>query len=566
MTSVFIFRRDLRLQDNTALIKAIRDGYKVLPIFVFTPEQILTNKNSYFSHPAVQFMCESLIDLNDSLKKYQSQLHLFYGNNIDVLEAISKKLTIQAVYFNEDYSVYAKKRDKDIINWCKQKNILCQTTEDYGLLPLKDGLLKDERPYMVLAQFYKKIMKEIIIRTVDTFKFKNSYFIKDSFPLQITTDTIHTYYEANPQIAIHGGRSLALQGLKRLEQLKNYQEERDYPALHKTSMMSPHLKFGTVSIREMYWTIEKLFGRTHGLIRELIFRDFYLKIYALQPKLQRGTALHKHFDEAIPWSYDKKLFKAWTEGLTGYPLVDAGMRELNTTGHQHNRIRMLCGSVLTKYFLIDWRWGLKYYYTHLVDADIYSNTAGWGFVSSTGPDGVPYFRAPFNPFIQSEKFDKEVVYIQQWVPELKDVSPKDIHHWFDPEVRSKYPNVDYPAPVINHKEASARALKTFKEAYEKKFQKDGGRYTSPPKAPSFRNMNLSQGIGSIKTAQEKELVKEELKHKEKKSLFQKKDINGEEKFEDELYNTNEQHKEDIKNFLLGFSQNEDKSGKYLVSA
>ena len=554
MTTVFIFRRDLRLQDNTALIQAIQNGYKILPIFVFTPEQILKNKNSYFSHPAVQFMCESLIDLNEQLQKYGSQLHIFYGNNIEVLETISYKIAIQAVYFNEDYSVYAKKRDKDILKWCQQKNILCQTKEDYGLLPLQEGLLNGERPYMILSQFYKKIMKEITIRTVDTFKFKNSYFIKDSFPLQISTDTTHTYYDTNPQIAIHGGRHLALQGLKRLSNLKEYNKERDYPALHKTSMMSPHLKFGTVSIREMYWAIEKLFGKTHGLIRELIFRDFYLKIYALQPKLQRGTALHKYFDEAIPWSYDKKLFKAWTNGLTGYPLVDAGMRELNTTGHQHNRIRMLCGSVLTKYFLIDWRWGLKYYYTHLVDADIYSNTAGWGFVSSTGPDGVPYFRAPFNPFIQSEKFDKEAVYIQQWVPELKDVSPKDIHHWFDPEVRSKYPNVHYPAPIINHKEASARALKTFKEAYEKKFQKDGGRGL-PPKAPSFRNFDLGQGIGLKKSAQEKEQLKNKQKNKDKKSLFQQQDIQSQEDdFDNELYN--EKRKEAVKNFLLGFSTNE----------
>lgn len=558
MTAVFIFRRDLRLQDNTTLIQAIKDGYTILPIFVFTPEQILKNKNSYFSHPAVQFMCESLKDLNEQLKKYQSQLHLFYGQNIDVLESISKKISIQSVYFNEDYSIYARKRDKEIKSWCEKKQILCQTKEDYGLLPLTEGLLNDERPYMVLAQFYKKIMKEITIRSVDMFKFKKEHFMHNSFPLQVSIEHIDTYYDSNANLAIHGGRTLGLQGLKRLEKLKDYQKERDYPALHKTSMMSPHLKFGTVSIREMYWAIEKLYGKEHGLIRELIFRDFYLKIYALQPKLQRGEALHKYFDKALPWSYDKKLFKAWSEGLTGYPLVDAGMRELNTTGHQHNRIRMLCGSVLTKYFLIDWRWGLKYYYTHLVDADIYSNTAGWGFVSSTGPDGVPYFRAPFNPFIQSSKFDKEAEYIKQWIPELKDVAPKDIHNWFDSEVRSKYSNIKYPSPIVNHKEASARALKVFKDAYEKKFQKDGGRGL-PPKAPSFRNLNITQGVASKKIAEAKTMLEEKIKQGQLNNLLKPKDTEGEGDFDNELYTNNQEHKDKIQEYLFGFSQKETNS-------
>lgn len=470
MSALFIFRRDFRLEDNTALIQAIQDGFKIIPIFVFTPEQIDKKKNPYFSNNSVQFMCESLVDLNEQLHKLGSELHMFYGDNVAILEKIAKEHPFEAIYFNEDYSVYAKKRDLAIQKWCEHKNIPIVTKEDYGLLPLKDGLLNGERPYMILAQYYKKVMKEYKIKNVATYKIQKNHFSNIKFTFQLPIEKIASFYEPNPSLAIHGGRTLGLQALKRLSTLKNYQTERDFPALHKTSMMSPHLKFGTVSVREMYWEIENLFGKEHGLIRELVFRDFYMKIYALQPNLQRGTALYKALDEAIPWSYDTALFNKWKKGLTGYPLVDAGMRELNTTGHQHNRIRMLCGSVLTKYFLIDWRWGLKYYYTHLVDADIYSNTAGWGFVSSTGPDGVPYFRAPFNPFIQSSKFDKEAEYIKYWIPELKDVPAKDIHQWFDPTVRAKYPSIDYPEPVIDHKVASARALKTFKEAFEKKFK------------------------------------------------------------------------------------------------
>jgi len=466
MTAVFLFQRDLRLNDNTTLLHAMKEGAKIIPVFIFTPEQINPSKNPYFSPPAVQFMCESLTDLNQQLAKVGSHLNIFYGEHSDVLTQIYKEHPFQTIYSNEDYSVYATKRDATIRKWCvAHGGIQFIQKEDYGLLPLKDGLLEGVRPYMVLSQFYKRILKENTIRDVATTRPTKQGFSALSFNHALPFSKMASFYQENPALAIRGGRARGLLGLKRLNQLKDYEEGRNFPALGKTSLMSPHLKFGTVSIREMYWAIVKLFGKDHGLIRELVFRDFYMKIYALRPELQRGTALHAALDKAIHWSYDKHLFQQWADGLTGYPLVDAGMRELNVSGHQHNRIRMLCASVLSKYFLIDWRWGLKYYYTHLVDADIYSNTAGWGFASSTGADAVPYFRAPFNPFIQSNKFDKEAEYIKHWVPELKEVDAKDIHKWFDPLVREKYKDLTtYPAPIIDHKEASARAVKVFKAA------------------------------------------------------------------------------------------------------
>jgi deoxyribodipyrimidine photo-lyase len=467
--ALFLFHRDLRLPDNTSLIQAIRDGYEILPVFIFPPEQIDPKKNSYFSHPSVQFMCESLVDVDKQLQEVQSRLHLFKGQNLEVLNKIYTALPFDAIYFNQDYSKYATKRDQEIASWCTSKKISCIQQEDYGLLPLHEGLLEEKRPYLILAQYYKRVLAKHNIREVDTFSMKKGIYLKHHFSFEFPISEITSLYTETPQLAIHGGRTLGKKMLQTIRTLKHYKEERDFPALGKTTKASPHLKFGTISVREMYWTIEKLFGKDHAIIRELVFRDFYMKIYALRPELQRGIALYDALDKKVPWSYDKKLFQAWTDGKTGYPLVDAGMQELNITGHQHNRIRMLCGSVLTKYFLIDWRWGLKYYYTHLVDADIYSNTAGWGFVSSTGPDGVPYFRAPFNPFIQSKKFDKEAVYIKKWIPALEKVAAKDIHHWFDPMVRAKYPDVSYPAPVIDHKEASARALTVFKKAFAEKY-------------------------------------------------------------------------------------------------
>lgn len=461
--ALFLFRRDLRLEDNTALLAAIQDGYKIIPCFVFPPEQILPDKNPYFSNAAVQFMCESLEDLS---KRMDDKLVFLHENHIEALEHIHRALPFDAVYFNEDYSVYARKRDATIRTWCDKRSIKCVTHEDYGLLPLYDGLLDKEtmRPYKVLSQFYKKIQNTYEIRPPSSISLSK---IKQALvDIHLSTDvrSFRKFYVENPEVALRGGRAAAERRLSALRDLKDYKTARDFPALKKTTLLSPYIKFGVLSIREVYWAIRNALGKDHALIRELVFRDFYLKIYALQPELQRGKALHDALDKNIPWSYDKKVFKAWTQGRTGFPIVDAGMRELNATGHQHNRVRMICSSVLTKYFLIDWRWGLKYFYTHLIDADIFSNTAGWGFSSSTGPDAVPYFRAPFNPFIQSKKFDPNAAYIKQWVPELKDVAPKDIHKWFDPAVRAKY-QVTYPAPIIDHKEASHRAIKVFKEAF-----------------------------------------------------------------------------------------------------
>ena len=463
--AIFLFHRDLRLQDNTSLIQAIEDGYIILPIFIFPPEQIDSKKNKYFSNSAVQFMCESIEDLQHQLKEYKTSLHCFEGSNISILTQLYKQCPFAALYSNLDYSFYAKKRDKEINEWCISHNILFIQKEDYGLIPLYQGLVDENKPYSIFSAFYKRMLTKETIPSVHYIDFNKNNFYNLDFSLKNKVKYIHKFYDHNPYLAIKGGRKNGQFMLKHVTQLSLYEELRNYPALEYTSKASPHLKFGTVSIREMYWTILDKFGKNHGLIRELFFREFYLKIYGINPALQQGVALHDKLDKNIPWAYDKTLFSLWTEGKTGYPIVDAGMRELNITGFQHNRLRMICGSVLTKYFLIDWRWGLKYYYQHLVDADIYSNTAGWGFVSSTGPDAVPYFRAPFNPFIQSKKFDIDTEYIKKWIPELREVNPKDIHKWYDPNIREKYQHIKYPSPIMSHEMASKRALEIFKKAF-----------------------------------------------------------------------------------------------------
>ena len=465
MTSLFLFHRDLRVEDNTALIKACKESDHVILAFIFPPEQIDKVQNKYFSHAAVQFICESL-------REIPMNIHIFTGDNVATLDQIHRSTLFSKLYQNEDYSVFAKNRDAAIKQWCDLKNVEYVTCEDYGLFPLSEGLLPENRPYTVLAQFYKRYLKELHVREVDRYKIPKNKLIVQTLAGELKASDMHDLYIHNPDIAQKGGRSNALKVLKSLATFDKYKDTRDYPALvNGTTNASAHLRFGTISIREYYWKcVERFHTRDHPLIRELIFRDFYLKIYALNPKLQRGTAFHSDLDANIPWTYDKKIMRKWQEGNTGFPMVDAGMRQLHTTNWCHNRVRMLVASVATKYFLLDWRDCARYFYTQLVDADTFSNTAGWGWASSTGVDATLYFRAPFNPFLQSKKFDKDAVYIKRYVPELQHVAPSDIHKWYDPAIRDKYPDISYPPPIIDYKEASARALKVFKEAAAKTYK------------------------------------------------------------------------------------------------
>lgn len=458
-SALFLFHRDLRLNDNTAFLRAMRECDQVAIAFIFPPEQIDPERNPHFSNGAVQFMCESLRDLDE---QSGGKLALYRGENVATLARIHAKFPFTALYQNEDYSVYARKRDADIQRWCALKNIEYVHAEDYGLFPLRNGLVDGERPYTVLAQFYKRYLKTLEVRRPVSAQKSRDKLVK----LRDDDVDVSSLYKKNSMIAEHGGRKEAMKIVGRLKSFASYAKTRDYPANDaSTTRISAHLKFGTISVREFYWACVRAFAtRDHPLIRELIFREFYMKIYALRPELQRGTAFHAELDAAIPWNYDRKAMTAWRTGTTGFPLVDAGMRQLVATNWCHNRVRMLVASVATKYLLLDWRDCAKFFYTQLVDADTYSNTAGWGWASSTGVDALLYFRAPFNPFIQSKKFDPDAVYIKRWVPELRDVATKDIHKWFDPKVRAKYAELDYPAPIVDHKEASARAVAEFKKA------------------------------------------------------------------------------------------------------
>lgn len=451
-----LFHRDLRLTDNTALTAAVKSG-KVLPVFIFPPEQIKQD-NPYFSHPAVQFMCESLEELDADLRSLGTKLHMYKGQNVATLSSLHKKIPFTAVYSNEDRSVYAVKRDEEIKRWCEKMGIEFVATEDYDLVGKDEGMLPDGRPYTVLSQYFARFKKDLKVRTPERVRFKPDMFAEVDGGIV----NLKSLYTPTEQIAQRGGRSKALSILKKLTIFKKYAVERDYPALNRTTKLSAHLKFGTVSVREVYHALKRV--GNWDIIRELVFRSFYVKIYTHDASLQRGKA-YRAMDKHIPWHKNKREWDAWRTGTTGYPLCDAGMRQLAAEAWVHNRVRMLVASVPTRYLLLNWRDCAQYFYTHLVDADIFSNTAGWQWSSGVGPDAAPYFRAPMNPFIQSKKFDKDAEYIKKWIPELQSVKPEHIHRWDEEKIRALYPDVQYPAPIVEQKEASSRSLGIFKKAY-----------------------------------------------------------------------------------------------------
>jgi len=480
---LFLFHRDLRLPDNTALLRlAEKDGSPIIPVFIFDPVQVDAKRNAYYSRPAVQFMCECLEALDVELQALGSRLHVFHGDTLSVIQTLHAKSPIKSIGWNVDPSAFARARDARLEAWASRAHIDVVTAEDYYLTAEAEGL-REGKPYMVLSAFWKWFLKNNPTRPVSTTKLGRGDFglLKDSSQTNLDQHTQKVCPGRLPDSPFKGGRPQALLKLKALKNQKTYAATRDFPALADgTTRLSPYIKFGAVSIREVYWEARRHLGAESPLIRELVFRDFYAKIYSARPELHyQGRpgkpmqAILSDLDKHLGWwpanssPEAHRRYTAWTLGRTGFPLVDAGMRELTATGHQHNRVRMLCASVLTKYFWIDWRDGARFYYQHLVDADPFSNTAGWGFASSTGADAVPYFRAPFNPFIQSKRFDAEAAYIKKWVPELADVPAKVIHAWNDATLRETVPGTKYPAPIVDAKVASAAAIAAFKAAMTK---------------------------------------------------------------------------------------------------
>lgn len=447
---LFIFRRDLRLEDNTGLIFALKNAKEVVPSFIFTPEQI--EHNPYRSDHCLQFMIESLEDLDRKLRSKKSRLYLFFGEPEKIVEKCIKSLKIEAVVINKDYTPYSIKRDEKIRSVCEKCNIPFHSFDDALLQPLDETLKSNGTSYTVFTPFFRNASRlEVPLPAA------NQYDNYSCCPIPFA-ESNHLYKKILPNRSSQaaGGRDAALKILKGIKKFDDYKSMRDFPDKNGTTRLSAHLKFTTCSPREIYQAVSQILGCQSELIRSLYWRDFFTSIAFHFPEVFKG-AFHPKFNK-LKWVNDKKSFKRWCEGTTGFPIVDAGMREMNQTGYMHNRVRMIVASLLTKDLHIDWRWGEKYFAQTLIDYDPAVNNGNWQWAASTGCDAQPYFRI-FNPWLQQKKFDPDCAYIKKWVPELSSLSPQIIHEW-----HLKRPHLgSYPAPMADHSKETKIALEAYKK-------------------------------------------------------------------------------------------------------
>lgn len=422
--SLFIFRRDLRLEDNTGLIFALKNSKTVIPAFIFTPEQI--ENNPYRNDHCLKFMIECLIDLEEQLKKKEGKLFLFEGKPEEIISQCIKELNIDAVIVNRDYTPYSQLRDQKIEQVCKDNAVSFHSFDDALLHPPEETLKQDGKPYSIFTPYFRNASKLKILppqtNCLSNYFHGNIPFTEKKFP------------SIEPSSGLVGGRTEALKILKKT---------------HPTHL-SPYLKFTVCSPREVY--------KEHPeLIRSLYWRDFFTGLAFFFPHVFTG-AFHTRFD-SLKWSTDQKAFQRWCEGTTGFPLVDAAMREMNQTGFMPNRQRMIAASFLVKDLHIDWRWGERYFAIKLIDYDPAVNNGNWQWVASVGCDSQPYFRV-FNPWTQQKKFDPDCAYIKKWIPELRDFPATVLHTWY--EEKSRNQSNKYPNPITDHNRAAKEAIQAYK--------------------------------------------------------------------------------------------------------
>jgi deoxyribodipyrimidine photo-lyase len=457
--SIFIFRRDFRLYDNVSFIECYKNSDIVIPIFIFTPEQIDKKLNPYFSNNGFQFMIESLEELNQELKdKYNSKIHYFNGDNVDILKKIYKEFQYTNIYFNKDYTLYAQERDNKIKDYCEKKNILLNVYEDYLLNPIGTYLKEDGTPYEVYGPF-KKNARKIKVPKPSNFQFdpKQNKFGKIKSTLNPESSLLK---EINPNLLVYGGRENALKILKNMRKFSFYANERNN-LIQPTTLLSAYIKFGCVSIREVYQTVVQLFGIEHGIIDQLYWREFYFYLAFYIPRVLQGKSLKEKYD-GIQWENNPKNIEAWMKGETGFPAVDAGMRQLNSTGYMHNRARLITSGILIKILNVDWRIGEKYFATQLIDYDPCVNNGNWQWSSGSGADSQPYFRI-LSPWKQAKDNDPDCEYIKKWIPELRDIPVKDILNW--DKTSSKYKSIKYPSPIVDYEKMRKDIMDVYKTGF-----------------------------------------------------------------------------------------------------
>ena len=452
---LFIFRRDLRIIDNNGLNLLNEKCKNVFTIFIFTPEQV-GNGNKYKYDNSVQFMIQSLADLASQISKAGGHIYTFYGHNDSVVADCIKAWDINLVCFNLDITPYAKERDAKIIKLCEHMKTYIMYDYDYYLCEPGSVLNGSGETYQKFTPFYNTAKKIKVEKPAS----KRHLSLKKSdahIPNKISLDEAMKKFvgNENPDILVHGGRENAIKQLRiAAKNIKHYEKSRD--ELSKpTSQLSAYIKFGNISVREVYYA----FKSNHAFIRQLYWRDFYSGVLYSFPRVL-GHALKPKYDK-IKWRHNERWFDAWCKGITGIPIVDASQRQLLQTGWTHNRGRMISSSILIKILLIDWRKGEQFYAQHLVDYDVASNNGGWQFSSGSGADSQPYFRY-FNPYTQSKDHDPKCEYIKKWIPELRDVPNEDIHNW--DTAWENHKDIKYPKPIVDYKEQREKSIKMYKDA------------------------------------------------------------------------------------------------------
>ncbi len=448
-TSIFWFRRDLRLQDNAGLYRALKAHDNVLPIFIFDKnilERLEDKKDA-----RVTFLYDTIVALKAELKALGSDLLVEYGRPEEVWEQLLQKFDIETVFTNKDWERYAIDRDEKLKEKLAAQNIPFHQFKDHLIFDKNEVLKDDGKPYTVFTPYSKKWMAKLNSKmsnwtNVNGEEKEISYYLKP-YPTEKYFNRFLQKTSSIDEIP-----SLETMGFERssiripstsvsMSLIKNYDVNRNFPAIEGTSRLGLHLRFGTISIRDK--ALKALY-LNQIFLNELIWRDFYGQILGNFPHVQKNAFRPEY--ESIEWRFDEVEFQKWCDGKTGYPIVDAGMRELNATGHMHNRVRMVTASFLTKHLLHDWRMGEAYFAKKLLDFDLASNNGGWQWAAGCGTDAAPYFRI-FNPEEQMKKFDKECKYIKKWVPE--------------------FGTFNYVKPIVDHKLARERCLKTYKEGLEK---------------------------------------------------------------------------------------------------
>ena len=428
--NIFWFRRDLRLNDNCGLFEALIAGQKVLPIFIFDQE-ILGKLPK--DDARVSFIHQELENIHHQLKKIGSSLTVCVGKPKDIFNSLSEKHQIETVFCNHDYEPYAIQRDLEIKELLRSKNINFKTFKDQVIFERNEITKKDGTPYKVYTPYSKKWL--------ESFEYKGIHFFPSEDHLTMCIEENTDQFPTLEEIGFKKSSIKVASYTATSELIDTYEATRNYPVKNSTSKLGTHLRFGTVSVRKMVDKASKSNNIT--FLKELIWREFFMQILWHFPQTIKKSFKPKY--DRILWKNNENDFDAWCKGETGYPLVDAGMRELNTTGFMHNRVRMLVGSFLCKHLLIDWRWGEAYFAEKLHDYEQSSNIGNWQWVAGCGVDAAPYFRI-FNPTTQIQKFDKDLHYIKKWVPEFQEVT--------------------YPSPIVEHKFARERCLKTYKEALQ----------------------------------------------------------------------------------------------------